>query len=647
VYTNRAMSPGPTNLLGCNNNNGPDPLNSVRQHLTKTLRTPPSYYYYNQQNHPTNDPFHSLSPLSTNSISMPSLISNNTNAMMRPPCLPPTRNQSFQPHLPAARKLSKLSNLCWVSSVSQPDLTLTTTTLSPVNSLPTSRASSPGAPLSRCTSPHPPPPLAGGSPYGSAYLVGRAGGGGGGGSLGGSQVGLSSLTSTTSSSSYYLNQLAGQQQLVRQQQQQQVPVYTSRFEQRQSAAAALLFPSSSSPPNHMFQPDPGPPFMSYHPQLYSHRSPEPQPAPFVRGGGGWSGSGGLLYSPPLPELLSPSYEQQQQFNAWNVSGGGGSMSPPPYPTEVLLSDINGNQQEWQQQEHKQQHWQQEHKQHWQQEQKQHWQQEHMQHWQPMVSACCSGVGGLPQHRIDLNQNHVGGGGGGEQRYLQQQLQQQQQLRASPSRSLAASSFPGGGGVEQGKPCAIIMPQQQQHQLLGREECGGCRCSSSSSPPSPLFGLPHASGGGGDMEQLYKQQQQRAVSVPRQTAAATSPQQPGRSLWLPPRLQRSVGTSCSDLLAWEQQQQLQEQFPASDSTAVVAATIPFVVEMCQICNVFLKGSGDGQCARPYYRYSPCQYGGQVVVAEGEGGQPPRRGPPAQLILKRWAQRPYSNQVLCYK
>jgi hypothetical protein len=630
------MSPGPTNLLGCNNNisnnSGPDPLNSVRQHLTKTLRTPPSYYYYHQQNSlgPLNDPL----PLSTNSISMPSLISNNTNAM-RPPAFPPTRNQSFQPHLPAARKLSKLSNLCWVSSVSQPDLTLTTTTLSPVNSLPTSRASSPGAPLSRCTSPHPPPPLAGGgSPYGSAYLVGRAGGGGGGGSLGGSQVGLSSLTNTTSSSSYYLNQLASQPLVRHNQHQQSVPVYTSRFEQRQSAAAALLFPSSSSPPpNHMFQPDPGPLLpMSYHQQLHSHRSPEPQPAPFFSGGGGWRGSGGLLYSPPLPELLSPSYEQQQQqFNAWNCSGGGGgSMSPPPYPTEVLLSDINGNQQEWQQQEHKQ---------HWQQEHKQHWQQEHKQHWQPMVSACCSGVGG-PPHRIDLNQNHVGGGSG-EQRYLQQQQQQQlqqQQLRASPSRSLAAPSFPGGGGVEQGKPCAIIMPQQQQQPLVGREEGGGCRCSlSSSSPPSPLFGLPYAAS---DMEQLYKQQQQRAVSVPRQTTAATSPQ----PRWLP-RLQRSVGTSCSDLLAWEQQQQ-QEQFTASNNTAVVAATIPFVVEMCQICNVFLKGSGDGQCARPYYRYSPCQYGGQVVVAEG-GGQPPQRGPPAQLILKRWAQRPNNNQVLCYK
>ena len=44
------------------------------------------------------------------------------------------------------RKLSRLSNLCWVSSVSQPDLTATVTTVSPANSLPTSRASSPVPP---------------------------------------------------------------------------------------------------------------------------------------------------------------------------------------------------------------------------------------------------------------------------------------------------------------------------------------------------------------------------------------------------------------------------------------------------------------------------------------------------------------------
>ena len=44
------------------------------------------------------------------------------------------------------RKLSRLSNLCWVSSVSQPDLTTTVTTISPANSLPTSRASSPVPP---------------------------------------------------------------------------------------------------------------------------------------------------------------------------------------------------------------------------------------------------------------------------------------------------------------------------------------------------------------------------------------------------------------------------------------------------------------------------------------------------------------------
>ena len=66
----------------------------------------------------------------------------------------PTLNQPtftdqprFQSNLPM-RKLSKLSNLCWVSSVSQPDLTVTTPTptMSPASSLPTSRASSPVPP---------------------------------------------------------------------------------------------------------------------------------------------------------------------------------------------------------------------------------------------------------------------------------------------------------------------------------------------------------------------------------------------------------------------------------------------------------------------------------------------------------------------
>ena len=56
------------------------------------------------------------------------------------------------------RKLSKLSNLVWTTSVSQPDLTATITsspTVSPATSLPTSRASSPAPPsISARCSPH-------------------------------------------------------------------------------------------------------------------------------------------------------------------------------------------------------------------------------------------------------------------------------------------------------------------------------------------------------------------------------------------------------------------------------------------------------------------------------------------------------------
>jgi len=72
------------------------------------------------------------------SISLPSLnIPNNIPENIRPQI-----SQFPQ------RRLSKLSNLCWTTSVSQPDLTrpITTPTMSPSNSLPTSRASSPVPP---------------------------------------------------------------------------------------------------------------------------------------------------------------------------------------------------------------------------------------------------------------------------------------------------------------------------------------------------------------------------------------------------------------------------------------------------------------------------------------------------------------------
>jgi len=71
---------------------------------------------------------------------------NNATASISLPSLPVPNNvpENMRPQ----RKLSKVSNLCWTTSVSQPDLTrpLMTPTMSPSNSLPTSRASSPVPP---------------------------------------------------------------------------------------------------------------------------------------------------------------------------------------------------------------------------------------------------------------------------------------------------------------------------------------------------------------------------------------------------------------------------------------------------------------------------------------------------------------------
>ena len=69
---------------------------------------------------------------------------------------PQPQYRSVTPVFPH-RKLSKLSNLVWTSSVSQPDLTrpTTTPTMSPATSVPTSRASSPAPPsISARCSPH-------------------------------------------------------------------------------------------------------------------------------------------------------------------------------------------------------------------------------------------------------------------------------------------------------------------------------------------------------------------------------------------------------------------------------------------------------------------------------------------------------------
>ena len=586
-YDRLMVSPG---LVNCNpnsnncNSSSNDQLNSVRQHLANTIR--PHYYYYH---HNPNSALIENNFLSNNSVSLPSLINNNhTTNIGNLRNFPPQRNQSFQPHLPA-RKLSKLSNLCWVSSVSQPDLTLTTTTLSPVTSLPTSRASSPGAPISR-----------GASPFGSGTISHHQHGGiSHHHQHGGSQVGLTSLTNTTSSSSYYLNQMDQQQRL--QQQQQQLPVYTSRFGQQQ------LMTASSPPGQQLFQPDPGPGRPSYHQfygsdqQLRSHLSPEPLSPSHPFGSGQlWGGGGSGLVYPPLQEVST--YEQLWTSN----------MSPPPtpLPPDVLVQDINGNQELLQ---HKQ--------------------------WQDNMALLSDSDRVMAaRHVTDLNHPP----------YQQQQLQQQQQLRIRPGRSAAAPPpmlLPMSAAGELGKPCAIIMPQQQQQQ----QQNPGCvtgLSSSAPSPPSPMWGYPYDRDEGEmkfykQQQEQQHQQQQRAISVPRQLTA-TSPTgrfvQLNSPLIVAPRMQRSVGTSCSDLAAWEQQ-----QHGGGYSISEPCVSIPFVVEMCQICNVFKKGSGEGECAPPYYRYSPCLYGGRVLASprEEQGSGQQRSN---ELVIKRWVRNSRTRGVV---
>lgn len=67
--------------------------------------------------------------------------------------------------------------------------------------------------------------------------------------------------------------------------------------------------------------------------------------------------------------------------------------------------------------------------------------------------------------------------------------------------------------------------------------------------------------------------------------------------------RSIGTSCSDL----------------------DKPVPFVVETCQICNLFHPKAGsstaeEASMGQPYYSYSPCLYGNKVVLNAGTSQMP---------------------------
>ena len=61
----------------------------------------------------------------------------------------------------------------------------------------------------------------------------------------------------------------------------------------------------------------------------------------------------------------------------------------------------------------------------------------------------------------------------------------------------------------------------------------------------------------------------------------------------------VGTSCSDL---------------NNSNNCSNSNIPFVVETCQICNLLVSKEETTVHSAPYYSYSPCLYGHQVVLKQ---------------------------------
>ncbi len=122
----------PAKQVNTSINNNSMPLSQTNVASKQQLREKPVQYL------PCSFVYPYTSNLSNTSLSMPSL---NENLLAHHRQV----SDGLEGSLPM-RKLSRLSNLCWVSSVSQPDLTTTVTTISPANSLPTSRASSPVPP---------------------------------------------------------------------------------------------------------------------------------------------------------------------------------------------------------------------------------------------------------------------------------------------------------------------------------------------------------------------------------------------------------------------------------------------------------------------------------------------------------------------
>ena len=129
-----------------------------------------------------------------------------------------------------------------------------------------------------------------------------------------------------------------------------------------------------------------------------------------------------------------------------------------------------------------------------------------------------------------------------------------------------------------KPCAVIPPNQ----------------ISSGSVPSRRASV--TSGVSLHATQLETVLKHRGSSVPPQEERFLQDEEK----------MKNVGTCCSDLEPRE--------------------SIPFVLETCKICNVFLRGAeagDDNLHTCNYFSYTPCVYGDKVVLLSSPGGGNPTR------------------------
>ena len=436
--------------------------------------------------------------ISNSMPSLPRVLTGNSDGSLRRQPIPsfPSTEVAGLPAGHPHRRLSKMSNLLWSSSVSQPDLTLTTTstTMSPSTSQPTSRASSPVPPSisARGTPGQGPSPYI--SPMGSGPLYYQD---------------LSYLSQA-------LNQLGVTQSYVL-----PGPLQQAIPEQRTSSQQSLHDMNGNDPSNQ---------FAVHHQMNNSTRGTLLQPIQ-ERGHAlqplqeGYHGSGGSVQM------------AQSDPASWYCQ----YMNLPPGGSPELRTDIVARP------------------------------------YEPR------GQSSSPQRLVNLSTHHV----------------------------------------STSKPCAVITPQlvtgpRKPFETAGENEVviprdsiplenAGSQVGASSSALAQNPRQPDLLGSQPETQRadhlLPLHLNQKASHTPESTPVIGNHE---NSLVLPASSspsKMSVGTSCSDL------------------TALDAAGPPFILETCQICNVF---HGTGSMAlenqhpnTPYFKFRPCSYGLQVVGHGGAG------------------------------